>query len=282
MADQDYRDGYGLVHAEPKQKSENGISFLADFIILGGVFVFNQVRDAIYAHVRGGKFRMTPWDDRLGSHDNITGDITIRKTLGLPALRPKRIPKYFLHPRDWSFYFLYRKWFIGRLFSWITYFCLLESCLPQWKWRPWIGKRLWIRLTHKYKEAYDQFLKCEYDFLPKDDPNNGHIKSYDGNEPGWLPGDPKRLTKIRWTYFRRWGRKKEEPVYITKEWAADGKRMNFQRFSSVRLPRTAEACHNYCVKRYGENYGEAFYHIYYRYEDHINVKLAKERRPTYA
>jgi hypothetical protein len=276
----EFRDEFGQFHTEKWVKGENGISYTGDNVVLGGEFSDDAKIRIVNAHYNQSKkrFQMAPWDDRQMSHDNVNGLFVLLKGLSQKIPGLTKIIKYALHPRDLFFYGNLKGALWARPFLWITSICFIENCRPQWKIRPWLGKVLWVKLTYNLVEVHDYFINKDYEFLPKDEPNNGAIKSYDGNEPGWKPDYPKRLVTKKWLYV-----KNGKPIYITKSFAVDGKRLNFQRFCLLDMPKTAKICDWVCRKFYGDNYGEAFYHIFYRNieETHPTLKLVKDKKPNY-
>jgi hypothetical protein len=128
------KDGFIHLHKFPKVDQSENRNFYT-----GLLSVKYDSRPRIF-YGKNGMFKNNS-NSELGSHvshDEITGMYLIRKNSGLPC---DDLPilkwnnRWWLHPRDMSFYFYCHHPILGLPFLWITSLCMIVSCAQTYKVR---------------------------------------------------------------------------------------------------------------------------------------------------
>lgn len=105
-------DEFDLLNTQPGQHDDNGVMFLALWVIRfqekwGRLPLdSNKIHDAIYSmQIERGVFAQTPLKlNDPASHDNVTAIVYLSRAYGLNFHKEIKILGHFWHPRDWAFY----------------------------------------------------------------------------------------------------------------------------------------------------------------------------------
>ena len=171
-------DEYGLLNTQPGAKDDNGILFLAEYVIRYEQkhqklpFDADYIHAAIYGHQTSrGVFAQTP--EKLhdpASHDNVTAIVYLSLKYNLAFHKELKIFGKFWHPEQFYFYgrakydklYDYATLFMPALFAYLSH---ALACIQKTKSRPtlrqkieyWRANKVWLP-TGKLHKTDGKFL----------------------------------------------------------------------------------------------------------------------------
>lgn len=222
---EDYVDEiYGMLHATPKQLSENGILFTAyHFFLGGGRMSCAHFCKLLYDHLNlkhACKFSQSPWSpDDPASHDNITALMALAYYFNAPIQLP--ILGVHWRPVDIIYYsrIKYPDHLLPKLFTPIASLWMIYSCWKTYQIRPYPWDKLKLYYLKWTKQI--EYHRTE---------NGGDRIIYKYKSPP-NPNDP----YVYWLDRRR---------------ATSGKLLSWLRFQSGLFPLTQKICNRLIAKQY--------------------------------